>query len=75
MHNALLFDRTQKTVALAPFRPFTRSFGHPTKGLAVKPPWFLDNRTAITTARRFTAYAADPRLSLIPGIAASAVRG
>ncbi|MGB7982787.1 MAG: aldehyde dehydrogenase family protein [Candidatus Nanopelagicales bacterium] len=75
VHNSLLLDRTQKTVAYAPFRPFQRSWGHPTKGLAVKPPWFLDNRTALTTASRFTAYAADPRPTRIPGIAAAAVRG
>jgi aldehyde dehydrogenase (NAD(P)+) len=75
VHNALLFDRSQKTVAHAPFRPFQRSLGHPTGGMAVKPPWFLDNRTALTTARRFTAFAADPRPTRIPAIAASAVRG
>jgi aldehyde dehydrogenase (NAD(P)+) len=75
VHNALLFDRSQKSVALAPFRPFQRSLGHPTGGLAVKPPWFLDNRTALTTARRFTAFAADPRPTRIPAIAAAAVRG
>lgn len=75
VHNALLFDRTQKSVVHAPFRPFYRSLLHPLQGLAVKPPWFLDNRTATTTARRFTRYAADPRPTRIPGIAAAAVRG
>jgi acyl-CoA reductase-like NAD-dependent aldehyde dehydrogenase len=75
VHNALLFDRSQKTVAHAPFRPFQRSWRHPGGGLAVKPPWFLDNRTAQQTAARFTAYAADPRPTRIPAIAAAAVRG
>ena len=75
VHNTLLFERSQKSVAYAPFRQFQRSLGHPTAGLAVKPPWFLDNRTAQTTARRFTAYAADPRPTRIPAIAAAAVRG
>ncbi len=75
VHNALLFDRSQKTVAHAPFRPFQRSWRHPGDGLAVKPPWFLDNRTAQQTAARFTAYAADPRPTRIPTIAAAAVRG
>ena len=46
VHNALLFDSSQKSVARAPFRPFQRSLGHPLEGLTVKPPWFLDNRTA-----------------------------
>lgn len=75
VHNALLFDASQKTVSHAPFRPFQRSLRHPAEGLAVRPPWFLDNRTALATARRFTAFAADPRPTRIPGIAASAVRG
>jgi hypothetical protein len=41
----------------------------------VKPPWFLDNRTALTTARRFTEFAADPKPARIPAIAASAILG
>ncbi len=33
VHNALLFDSSQKTVARAPFRPFQRSLRHPREGL------------------------------------------
>ncbi len=51
VHNALLFDSSQKSVARAPFRPFQRSLGHPLDGLTVKPPWFLNNRTALRTAQ------------------------
>jgi len=75
VHNSLLLEGTEKSVAYAPFRPFQRSLRHPLQGLAVKPPWFLDNRTAITTARRFTAFAADPKPTRIPAIAASAILG
>lgn len=75
VHNCLLFDRSQKTVARAPFRPFQRSLRHPREGLAVKPPWFLDNSTALSTARAFTLFAADPRPTRLPGIAVPAVRG
>jgi aldehyde dehydrogenase (NAD(P)+) len=75
VHNSLLFDRSQKTVVRAPFRPFQRSLRHPLQGLAVKPPWFLDNSTALGTARAFTLFAADPRPTRLPGIVAPAVRG
>ena len=75
VHNALLFDRSEKTVLRAPFRPFHRSLGHPLAGLTVKPPWFLSNTTAPGTARRFTLFAADPKPARLPGIFASAIRG
>jgi aldehyde dehydrogenase (NAD(P)+) len=75
VHNALLFDSSQKSVARAPFRPFQRSLGHPLDGLTVKPPWFLNNRTALKTARAFTMFAADPHPRRLPGIFAPAVRG
>ncbi|MBP7405534.1 MAG: aldehyde dehydrogenase [Candidatus Microthrix sp.] len=75
VHNSLLFDRSQKSVARAPFRPFQRSWSHPRGGLTVKPPWFLDNRTALQTARAFTMFAADPQPVRLPRIFLPAVRG
>jgi aldehyde dehydrogenase (NAD(P)+) len=75
VHNTLMFDRSQKSVARAPFRPFHRSLRHPLEGLTVKPPWFLDNSTARSTARAFTMFAADPTPTRLPGILLPAVRG
>ena len=75
VHNTLMFDRSQKSVTRAPFRPFHRSLGHPLEGLTVKPPWFLDNSTARSTARAFTMFAADPKPTRLPGIFIPAVRG
>ena len=75
VHNALLFDSSQKSVVRAPFRPFHRSLRHPLQGLTVKPPWFLDNRTARSTARAFTMFAADPTPTRLPSIFLPAVRG
>ncbi len=75
VHNALLFDSSQKSVARAPFRPFQRSLAHPLQGLTVKPPWFLNNRTARSTARAFTMFAADPHPKRLPSIFLPAVRG
>jgi aldehyde dehydrogenase (NAD(P)+) len=75
VHNALLFDSSQKSVVRAPFRPFQRSLRHPLDGLTVKPPWFLNNRTARSTARAFTMFAADPHPKHLPSIFLPAVRG
>ncbi len=75
VHNTLMFDRSQKSVTRAPFRPFHRSLRHPLDGLTVKPPWFLDNSTARSTARAFTMFAADPKPTRLPGIFIPAVRG
>ncbi len=41
----------------------------------MKPPWFLDNNTALSTARAFTLFAADPKPTRLPGIFIPAVRG
>ena len=75
VHNALLFGRPQKNVIRAPFRPFPRSLRHGHSTMAVKPPWFLTNRTATATARQLTHFAADPKPQRLVGLFASALRG
>lgn len=75
VHNALLFDRPQKNVVRAPFRTFPRSLRHGQPSMAVKPPWFLSNRTATTTARHLTSFAADPKPQRLVGLFTSALRG
>lgn len=63
VHNALLLEGTERTVVRGPFRPVP------------KPPWFVTNRTAASTGRRLTEFAARPRWSALGGIFASALRG
>jgi aldehyde dehydrogenase (NAD(P)+) len=75
VHNALLFDRAQKTVVRGPFTPFPRSIGAGELAMSPRPPWFVSNKTALTTAERLTHFAADGKLSRLPGILASAMRG
>ena len=75
VHNACLFDRPQKTVVRAPFRPFPAGLAHGSLHLSPKPPWFVTNRTAKTTARRLTEFAARPSPEKLPGIFYSALRG
>jgi acyl-CoA reductase-like NAD-dependent aldehyde dehydrogenase len=75
VHNALLVDRIERTVLRGPFRPSPRALIHGELTLSPKPPWFVTNRTSAVTARRLTAFAAKPRLRLLPGILISALRG
>ena len=75
VHNALMFAKPQKTVVRGPFRPFPRSVVHGEPALFPKPPWFLNNKTAVSTARRLTGFTADPSPARLPAIFASALRG
>ncbi len=75
VHNALMFDRPEKTVVEAPFRPFPRSVATGQLALFPRPPWFLTNSTSPRTARLLTEFAADPGPGKLPGLFASALRG
>ena len=68
-------DHTERTVVRGPFRPFPRSIatGHFT--ISPRPPWFVTNRTAATTARRLTKFTAHPSWKKLPAILTSALRG
>lgn len=63
VHNALLFDRPQKSVIYGPFRVFP------------KPAWFVTHRRGHEVGERLTQLEAEPSLDKIPGIVLAAVRG
>jgi acyl-CoA reductase-like NAD-dependent aldehyde dehydrogenase len=75
VHNALLFDRPQKTVVRAPFSPFPRSWLRGNFHLGPKPPWFTTHRRAHDVGRRLTRLAARPGIRHLPGLVAAALRG
>ncbi|UJH70156.1 aldehyde dehydrogenase family protein [Ornithinimicrobium sp. INDO-MA30-4] len=75
VHNALLLDDVERTVVSGPFRPLPRSLMGGELSISPKPPWFVNNTTAATTARRLTAFAAKPQWRKFPAIFASALRG
>ena len=75
VHNALLLKDTERTVVTGPFRPAPRSVLHGEMTITPKPPWFVNNRSAATTGRRLTAFAARPRWRALPAIFSSALRG
>ena len=64
VHNSLLFDHPERTVAYAPF-----VIGYP------KPPWFADHRNLRAVGRKVTQLEAAPSLSGLAGLGLSALRG
>jgi aldehyde dehydrogenase (NAD(P)+) len=75
VHNALLLARTERSVVHGPFRPAPRSVIHGELAMSPRPPWFVTSKTAATTGRLLTEFAARPRWSALPGIVVSAMRG
>lgn len=75
VHNALFFDRPQKSVVYQPFWPAPRAMLHGSGVLLPKPPWFVTNKTAAATMQRLTGFELDGSYLRMPGIFASALRG
>lgn len=75
VHNAFLLKHVQKTVSFMPFRPVPRSLFSGDLTFSPKPPFFVTNRTGLTTAKRLVEFLATDRISSLPGIFASALRG
>ncbi|MEM6995645.1 MAG: aldehyde dehydrogenase family protein [Myxococcota bacterium] len=75
VHNALMFDKPQKTVVRAPWRPFPRGVLSGQTTMLPRPPWFVTNAMAAEVGKRITAFAADPGWGRLPGIFAAALRG
>jgi aldehyde dehydrogenase (NAD(P)+) len=75
VHNALLLERPERSIAYGPFRPFPRSLLRGEFSLSPKPTWFLNNRTARSTNQRLTRFEASRGVRHLPGIFASAMRG
>jgi len=75
VHNALLLDRVERSVARGPFRPFPRSVGDKLRFLSLSkgtilptPPWFVSSRTGAEVSAGLTRYLVDGRL---PGLVAT----
>ena len=60
VHNALLLDRVERSIARGPFRPFPRSasaaFGPGRFSVLPKPPWFISSRTGAAVSEGFTRF-------------------
>lgn len=63
VHNSYLFERSEKSVIRAPFRPFP------------KPPWFVTNRAAARVGKRLCDFEANPTPLGAAKVAAAALGG
>lgn len=75
VHNAFMLEDVEKTVLRAPFAPSPRGMFTGSPSLSPRPPYYVTNRTGRTTMERLTAYTTDPKVSRLPGIFLSALRG
>ena len=74
VHNSLLFDKPQKSVVFAPFRPYPRGVVHGSLAMLPVPPWFITHRRAHQVAEQLTRFEAGHALTRVPGIFAAALR-
>lgn len=74
VHNSHLVDNVERSVVTGPFRPFPRSIFNAEFALSPKPSWFVTARSAKSTAKRLTGYAAKPSWFKMPAIFAAAFR-
>lgn len=75
VHNTFMFDRPERTVVEAPFRPFPRNLLGGSMTLLPKPPWFVTNRRAQHIGRLLLAFQQRPSWFKLPGIFYHALLG
>ena len=75
VHNTYMFDRPERTVVRAPFRPFPRSALNGEMTLLPRPPWFVTNRKQHIVGRLLTAFEYKPSWLKIPRIFWNALLG
>lgn len=75
VHNTLLFDRAERTVIYAPFRPYPRNLLHGSMTLLPRPPWFVTNKRADKIGRLLIEFQYQPSWLKLPGIFAQALLG
>jgi acyl-CoA reductase-like NAD-dependent aldehyde dehydrogenase len=75
VHNTFLFDKPQRTVVEAPFRPFPRNLLSLSFTLLPRPPWFVTNRKGHMLGRLLVAFQYRPSFLKIPRIFLNALLG
>ena len=75
VHNTMLFDKPQRTVVEAPFKPFPRNLLSLSFTLLPRPPWFITNRKGNILGRLLVNFQYRPGLLKIPRIFINALLG
>lgn len=74
-HNTFMFDRPQRVVVQAPWRPFPRNILSGKATLLPRPPWFVTNRRQHVLGRLLTRFQHSPGWLKLPRIFVNALRG
>ncbi|MBV8532119.1 MAG: aldehyde dehydrogenase family protein [Candidatus Eremiobacteraeota bacterium] len=75
VHNSHLFERTQKAVVHAPFRPFPRSILAGDATLLPQPPWFISHRNQAKIGEELCKFEAAPTARSLAKIAMLTLTG
>jgi aldehyde dehydrogenase (NAD(P)+) len=75
VHNTFLFDRPERTVVEAPFRPFPRNLMSGGLTLLPRPPWFVTNRKQHKIGKLLTKFQYKPGWLKLPRIFLNALLG
>ena len=75
VHNALMLDRTERTVIQAPWRPFPRSVLAGEFTMLPRPPYFITHKTQHKLGPLLTRFQHRPGLLRLLGIFTNALRG
>lgn len=75
VHNTYLFDRPERTVLEAPFRPFPRNLLSGEFSLLPRPPWFVTNKRQHKIGELLTRFQYKPGWSKLPRIFLNALLG
>ncbi|GAA1919696.1 aldehyde dehydrogenase family protein [Microbacterium aoyamense] len=78
VHNALLLDHVERSIARGPFRPLPRSLsaltGKGRMSVLPKPPWFVTSRTGASVSEGFTRFRMDGDWARLVGTLVQAFR-
>ncbi len=75
VHNTYMFDKVERSVVKAPFRPFPRNLLSLKFTLLPKPPWFVTNRKQHKIGMLLTRFQHKPSILRIPRIFLNALLG
>jgi acyl-CoA reductase-like NAD-dependent aldehyde dehydrogenase len=75
VHNTFMFDKPERTVVEAPFKPYPRNVLSGGMTLLPRPPWFVTNRKQHVIGRLLTSFQYRPTWLKIPRIFLNALLG
>jgi acyl-CoA reductase-like NAD-dependent aldehyde dehydrogenase len=75
VHNTFLFERAERTVVEAPFRPFPRNLLSGSFTLLPRPPWFITNKKGAILGKLLFAFQHRPSFFKMPRIFLNALLG